>query len=192
MKQNLDMDLIERKLINMQERKDKVLEISREIVRNAGRSITLVHARKLGEAGRGITKLRTLTKKLRSAEEGFEYFSIQAYQEYVEALAFYSVVKEKKLPSLSEMGTDEIPYLLGIMDLVGELKREAIESMRENDLKAANRYYSLMKNIYDSTRAMRFANSLVPEFRRKQDSARIQVENTGTELLSFKAKERYL
>jgi translin len=186
------MDLIERKLVSMQERKDKVLEISREIVRNAGKSITLVHARKMGDANRGIVRLRALARKLRSAEQGFEYFSVQAHQEYVEALAFYSVVKEKRLPSLSEMGTSEIPYLLGIMDLVGELKREAIESMRENDPKAADTYYSLMKDIYDSTRAMRFANSLVPEFRRKQDSARIQIENTGTELLSFKAKQRYI
>jgi len=49
-----------------------------------------------------------------------------------------------------------------------------------------------MKGIYDSTRSMRFANSLVPDFRHKQDTARIQLENAGSEILAFESRKRYI
>ena len=32
---------------------------------------------------------------------------------------------------MKEIGETEVPYLLGLMDVVGELKREAIESIRK-------------------------------------------------------------
>jgi translin len=183
---------IEKKLMDMQERKDKVQEISRELIRTAGRAITLIHARELEKAGASMKTLVSLEKRLRGAEKGFEYFSVQAHQEYVEAMAFYTVFKERRLVSPSEVGVDEIPYILGMMDLVGELKREIIESMRSDRLEDANAYYGLMKGIYDSTRSMRFANSLVPDFRHKQDTARIQLENAGSEILAFESRKRYI
>ena len=183
---------IEKKLMRLQDEKDKVLDISRELIRTAGRAITLIHAREFKQAGASMKVLAALERKLRSSEKGFEYFSVQAHQEYVEAMAFYTVLKERRLVSPAEMGVDEIPYILGIMDLVGELKREVIESMRSERLKDADAYYEFMKGIYDSTRSMRFANSLVPDFRHKQDTARIQVESAGSELLSYEAKRRYL
>lgn len=182
------MRKVERKLMRLQESKDRVLIISRDIVRVAGRAITLMHAKKLGQAGACMRQLDSLVKKLGAAEKGFEYFSLQAHQEYVEARAFYTILKEKRLSSMAEMHVDEIPYLLGIMDLVGELKRETIEAIRENNQESANSYYAFMKDIYDSTRSMRFANSLVPEFRRKQDTARIQMESAASEMLSMHGK----
>ena len=185
-----DVGRIERRLLDLQKKKDAVQAISREVIRIAGRSITLMHAEKMSEAGAGMKRLAALVSKLRKAEKGLEYFSIQAHQEYVEAMAFYTILKEGRLVSAGELGVDGIPYLLGIMDLTGELKRESVEAIGRDDLKSANAYYGFMKGIYDSTRSMRFANSLVPEFRRKQDTARIQLETTAGELLSAGRKRR--
>lgn len=180
---------IERELLRLQKQKDAVMETSREIVRISGNAITQMHARRLREANASIKRLSALVGRLRKIEKGFEYYSLQAYQEYVETRALYSILKERRLVSLQEMRTSGTAYLLGIMDLVGELKREAIDAVRERRLDDANSYYGFMKGIYDSTRGMRFANSLVPEFRRKQDTARIQIESTAVELLSFEGKE---
>ncbi len=183
-----DMTRIERRLSNMQERKDRVLYISRDVIRLAGRGITLMHAKQMGKARTCLGQLDRLAKKLRASENGFEYFAIPAHQEYVEAKAFYTVLKEHRLASAKELGVGEVAYLLGMLDLTGELKREAIEAIRDGELEAAESYYGLMRSIYDSTRSMRFANSLVPEFRRKQDTARIQVESTASELLGAKGR----
>ena len=187
-----EMGRIESRLSALQERKDRVLSLSREMVRLAGRSITLMHAKRLGEASRIMSRMSALSRKLKREERGFEFFSTQAHQEYVEALAFYNILKKGELATMKELGVGEVPYLLGIMDLTGELKREAIEAIRDGDYESADGYYSLMKGIYDSTRAMRFANSLVPEFRRKQDTARIQLESTASELIQAGRKPRYV
>ena len=180
-----DVENIEKHLIVLQARKDKVMEASRDVVRMAGKAITLMHAQNLAEAGAGIRKLSSRVTELKRLEKGFEYNSMQAHQEYVEALAFYVVLKEHRLISLRETRVAEIAYLLGLMDLVGELKREAVDAIRERRIEAADMYYDFMKSIYDSTRAMRFASALVPDFRRKQDTARIQIESVATELASF-------
>ena len=185
MQQIPQIEDIEKHLITLQEKKDKVMDLSREIIRLSGKTITMVHAQKPKEASAGIRELKALTGRLKKSDAGFEYFSLQAYQEYVEACCFYTIVGEQRLMTLKEMNVGEVAYLLGIMDLTGELKREAIDALRNKDGKRANLYYEFMKSIYDSTRAMRFSDSLVPEFRRKQDTARIQMETTAGELLNF-------
>ena len=185
-----DVEDIERHLIKLQERKDRVLGASRDVVRMAGRAITMMHAKNLAEAAAGIRKLRSRVAELKRIEKGFEYNSMQAHQEYVEALAFFVILKEHRLVSLKEARAGETAYLLGIMDLVGELKREAVDAIRERRMPAAEMYYDFMRSIYDSTRAMRFASALVPDFRRKQDTARIQIESISGELAAFESMNR--
>ena len=89
---------------------------------------------------------------------------MQAHQEFSEALILHHILTKKKIPSMSEIGETEVPYLLGMMDVVGELKREAIESIRRQQNESARAYYKLMSDIYDSTLHMRFANSILPDF----------------------------
>ncbi len=183
-----DVENIEKHLIVLQERKDRVMEVSRDVVRMAGKAITLMHAKRMAEAGAGVRRLRSRVAELKRLEKGFEYNSMQAHQEYVEAFAFYVILKEHRLVSLRETRAAEIAYLLGIMDLVGELKREAVDAIRERRMAAAEEYYEFMKSVYDSTRAMRFASALVPDFRRKQDTARIQIESVAGELATIESR----
>ena len=70
------------------------------------------------------------------------------------------------------------------MDVVGELKRESLISLRNNNTDEAKRYFSFMEYIYDATRSIRFAEAILPGFRKKQDVARIQIENAGSDILS--------
>lgn len=179
-----NMGKVERRLEGLEAKREELLAVSRELIRLAGKAITLMHAKRLAEANGQLARMRALEKRLRAGEKGMEYFSQPAHQEYVEAIAFYTVLKEHRLISVSESGSGEVPYLLGVMDLVGELKREAIDAIRAREYGLANEYYALMKGIYDSTRHFRFANSVVPDFRRKQDTARIQLEGTANEMLA--------
>ena len=188
MKMLAGMDKIERHLDALQIRRDKVLEVSREIIKLSGKAITLMHAGDAVEASALLLRLKSQVAKLKKIEKGLEYHSLQAHQEYVEARAFHTILSEHRLASPSELREPEVAYLLGIMDLVGELKREAIDAMRNRQLDKAVEYYNFMKEIYDSTRSMRFASSIAPDFRRKQDTARIQIESTSGELLSLEAK----
>ena len=179
-----DVEKIEKRLEELQKRKDKVDELSREIIRNAGKAVVLVHAGRLDLAKKQLAKLRQILARLKKIDKGFEYYSQQAKQEYAEALAFYVFAKEKRLASLAESGVDEASYLLGMLDLVGELKRHAVDALRKKDAGTAELCYKAMSDIYDSTLHLKFASAIVPELRRKQDTARIQLESVANELLA--------
>ena len=57
------------------------------------------------------------------------------------------------------------------------------ESLRHGKKKDAEGYFQMMEGIYDALLPLRFSNSVLPEFRRKQDVARIQIEQARGELL---------
>ncbi len=180
-----DIKAIEKKLISLHKRKDKIMDLSREIIRQSGRIITMVHANDNASAQKLIIGLKKMNTSLKKIEIGFEYNTMQAHQEYVEACSVYEMVLNNRIPSRNELKTDEISYLLGLLDSVGELKRQAFDQLRKENIQNTEAYYKLMLEIYDSTVPLRFANSIVPDFRKKQDVARMQIERTGTELLFF-------
>ncbi|MDE1824659.1 MAG: hypothetical protein KGI00_00075 [Candidatus Micrarchaeota archaeon] len=183
-----DIDKIEKRLLELESARDKAMQLSRELIRTAGRAITLLHARDIKGANALFKKLEENRSQLRKVEKGFEYHTLQAHQEYTEAMALRSIITSRRIPDAASLGEEAAPYLLGIMDVVGELKREAFEAMRNNRLGDAKLYYSFMLDIYDSTLHMRFASSMLPDFRRKQDSARIQIEGTINEIIYLEAR----
>ncbi len=178
-----DLKRIEDKVAALENNRDNVMQASRDLIRTAGKAIALMHASGPSKASGMVAELSRLKAKLEKVEKGFEYYAVQAHQEYSEALVLYFILVQKKIPSMSTIKEREVPYLLGLMDVIGELKREAIESIRRGEPKNAKLYYAMMSDIYDSTLHMRFANSILPDFRRKQDSARIQLEGVMNEIL---------
>jgi translin len=162
---------------------DKVLSESRIVVRSCSNAIKAMHAHDLGEAG----------KHLSAAESGLSALSVHAgefpshlnhiYQEYAEARIVLCAIEEKRIPPQDELKVPDIPYLTGLLDAIGELKREMYESLRKGRKEDAERYFGMMEEIYDELLPLRFSNSVLPEFRKKQDSARHQIEQARGELL---------
>lgn len=177
---------ITKELEEEQGRFEKILNMSSKVVRLSAQLITALHSKNLKLAEEIKRELEKRIAELRKIEKGFEYYSLQAHQEYVEAVALYNILLAHKLPSKRGLKEGTQAYVLGIMDLVGELKREAMDSLREHRLNEAKYFYELMKDIYDSTLHIRFANSILPNFRKKQDVARIQLESIAIELLHSK------
>ncbi|MGC8710002.1 MAG: hypothetical protein ACP5RF_00070 [Candidatus Micrarchaeia archaeon] len=173
---------ITRELEALQARQEAVFSTSSRVIRLAGQMITAMHNKDYTLAKSLKRAIEKEMGNLSRVEKGFEYYSMQAHQEYVEAIALFTVLTSSNLPDAKSLNENSIPYLLGIMDLVGELKREAIDELRSGDEKGASAHYEIMKGIYDSTLHMRFANALLPNFRKKQDVARIQLESIAAEL----------
>jgi len=57
------------------------------------------------------------------------------------------------------------------------------EALRKNNRKEAEEFFAMMEAIYDELLPLRFSNAILPDFRRKQDVARIQIEQARGELL---------
>ncbi|MCL5092879.1 MAG: hypothetical protein M1128_00200 [Candidatus Marsarchaeota archaeon] len=182
-----DIESIGSHLVKKQENFDKVAKLSRDIIRNSGKMITMLHNGKIADASQIGLQLHDEVIELKHIDAGMEYYSLQAYQEYAEAMIFSSIKNDGVILRMNDTGVSEDAYILGLLDVVGELKREIFEALRERKIDLANKFFDSMKEIYDTTRSLRFAEATLQGLRKKQDVARIQIENAGNEILYFNA-----
>ncbi|MBI5227888.1 hypothetical protein HY988_04845 [Candidatus Micrarchaeota archaeon] len=180
---NLGIKDIEKKLFEDEKNLDTVMAENRKIVRCCSNAIKAMHSHDLVEGKKSLKEAKEGLDKLVKLQEDFPAHLDHVFQEYSEACIVLSVIEQKKIPGYKELKVPAIPYILGLLDSIGELKREMYESLRKNKRKEAEKYFELMEAIYDELLPLRFSNSVLPDFRRKQDVGRIQIEQARGELL---------
>lgn len=181
-----DIEEISHGLVTKQHDFDHAMDLARRAVRNSGVAITMLHNNDIAGARRLVDEISKMIGELSGADAQFKYNTAQAYQEYAEAAIFIGIKEHGTIPSKSAIGVGGEAYLMGLMDVVGELKRDVLEALRAGDIDTAETHFGMMRHIYDSTRSVRFAEAVLGGFRRKQDTARIQLEGAGGEILSFR------
>jgi len=173
------------KILEKEEREqDEVLRLTREIVRGCSVSIKCIHSKEVKECDKQIKIVEKLVEKMRKTD-GFENIALQAYQEYCEARVLLAIIRREEIPTYNELKVPYKAHLLGLLDCVGELRREMLEELKRGDRKKADYYFSKMDELYEALLPLRFSNSLLPNFRRKQDVARMQLEQARSEILKY-------
>jgi len=162
---------------------DSLLKLTRELVRECSVAVKFVHSKEMAEASAHLKEAQSLLKKIQKLESGFEHLVAQSYQEYVEISLLMAIVKKEKLPTHSDLCMPFGSYMTGLLDCIGELRRQMLEELRSDKAKEAGYYFETMSRLYEATLPLRFSNSILPNFRRKQDVARMQVESARSELL---------
>lgn len=162
---------------------DKVLSENRKTVRACSNAIKAMHAYDLEAAKKYLKAAEGYLGEIKPYAGMFPSQLNHVYQEYAEARIMLSAIELKKIPGHTEIGVPEIPYLLGLLDAIGELKREMYESLRRGNKHEGEFYFKMMEEIFDELLPIRFSNAVLPEFRKKQDSARRQIEQARGELL---------
>jgi translin len=174
---------IEKKLSEREKILDGLLGDNRMIVRSCSNAIKAMHARDITEAKKFLEEAEAGVGKVMKYESEFPDQLNHILQEYSEARIVQAALEMKAVPSISELKVPEVPYLNGLLDAIGELKREMYESLRRGDKIEAEGYFKMMEEIFDELLPLRFSNAILPEFRRKQDSARHQIEQARGELI---------
>jgi translin len=101
-----------------------------------------------------------------------------AFQEYAEAQTLLSLVERNRFVGPDEISVNSVAFVLGLADVIGELRRRALDSLRKVDVKTAEACLQLMEEIYVELMSMDEAYMLVPGLRRKSDVARHVIEST--------------
>jgi len=57
-----------------------------------------------------------------------------AFQEYAEASILLSLIRESRFVGFEELEVPMTSYVLGLADVIGELRRRALESLRKDDI----------------------------------------------------------
>ena len=183
--------LIEKEL----DEKDKVRELalknSRELVRM---SKDVLGARNRHEDTRPLlAKMKKAAASLRSQTQRFpEIFHAgyveAALAEVVEACALLAILNKAPLPTPKELYATPEAYLLGLGDVIGELRRMAVEALRELRPDQAELRLGEMETIYDQLIRFDYPDAVVP-LRKKQDVARSLIERTRGEVLVARSEK---
>ncbi len=104
-----------------------------------------------------------------------------ALQEMTEAALVHSISMGEDLPTPQDLGVPPAPYLLGLADTIGEVRRFALISLREGELRDAIAYLDIMEEMFLVLMRFDYPQALVA-IRRKQDIARSLVEKTRGEV----------
>ena len=78
---------------------------------------------------------------------------------------------------------------MGLCDLVGELRRTALDSIRAGKAKNADNYLDMMEEIYDVIIRFDYPSGLIP-IKKKQDMVRNLIERTRGELAVASCERR--
>jgi len=193
---NLDkiVDKIEKNIDGKDKIREKALRSSREIIIGCRKAIQLIHQESmktaLGNIKKASTKLQGLYELTKSYPELYHAgFVENAAQELVEAHCFYNIMKGKDLPDPDQIKTTYSSYLMGLCDLVGELRRTALDSIRAGEAKEADDYLDMMEEIYDVIIRFDYPSGLIP-IKKKQDMVRNLIERTRGELAVASCERR--
>ncbi len=175
--------------------REELIKTGREVVRASGYVITSIHAGRLSEVDANLGKLAENFNRLREAlrnQPCFEYSNlvIDYLSEYVEAVAFYNLTKNKKLVTPEELGVDHVPYIVGLLDLIGELKRYVLNLLSENLIREAQEYFSVMEVIYEHLHHLDYPDAILPNVRRRIDVARGVIESLRSFIVDVRLRSR--
>ena len=163
-----DFRKIRNELAEFDKARDELIRKSSEIIKLSKQVIYSLHRDDIKEAEKLVKILKKCKKELDSYKDMNEGSYNVALQEYVEALSFFSFIKENKISKRSELDVDTEGYLMGICDLSGELVRKALNSIIKNkESEEAKRIKDLLEEIYGEFLKFDLRNG---NLRRKSDS----------------------
>lgn len=113
-----------------------------------------------------------------------------ALQEAVEAILLDAALRGDPFPGPRELGVEVEPYLLGLGDVVGELRRRALNDLAADRLETAERWVLLMESLYQTLMRFDTTRAIVP-LKPKQDTARSLLEKTRGEVVMARVHARH-
>jgi translin len=191
---NKIVNKIEKSIDDKDKVREKALRTSREIIIGCRKAIQLIHQELMRDAKTNISrsskKLEELYNLTQDHPELYHAgFVENAAQELVEASCLYNIMRGVDLPDPDKIKTTYSSYLLGLCDLVGELRRSALDKIREGASKDADEYLKMMENIYDVIIRFDYPSGLIP-IKKKQDMVRNLIERTRGELAVASCEKR--
>ena len=188
------IDKIEKHIDDKDNIREKTLRLARNIIIHCRKSIQRMHQQDFETAEKQMKKasaqLAELYDQTREHQDLFNAGYVEnAAQEFVEAKCFFNILHDEDLPDPDDIQTTYTSYLKGLCDVVGELRRKALDSVLQGTPDIGQTYLRKMEDIYDAILRFDYPSSLIP-IKRKQDIARSLIEKTRGELAVASCEHR--
>jgi len=177
------LEKIQEELSKKEQVREEIQKIMRRATRLSKQAILFAHQERFEDAKNLLKEASSLFSRLR--EESKDYPDLfysglvsAAFEEYAEAQTLLMLIEEDEFIDPEELGVPVISYVLGLGDVVGELRRRALDSIRRGSVEVAEKCLETMEYVYSELTALDDAYLLVSGLRRKCDVARHLIEIT--------------
>jgi len=175
--------------------REKGFSGSRQVIRASANAIRALHRNEWDEAGRLIQQAGALLTEITDTlsahpdvlHAGFVW---DAAKEYAEARITEALFRQDRVPGFSELGIDPVPYLNGLGEAVGEMRRRLLDLLRDGDVVSAEKALESMDEIVDLLALMDYPDGMTSGLRRTTDVARALVERSRSDLTATVVQER--
>jgi translin len=184
---------INEELKRIEERREKLLRGTREIVSLCSKSIVDMHYHKKKEAKEKLTEANTMLVEFRNYTTGDlqKYLSVPE-QEFVEASTLMSIIENSEVPGLPDLKVSGSAYIMGLLDCIGEIKRMVYDRVRAGSPEGANDLFNFMEQIYSSVYPFAIYDNLVGGLKRKLDVAKMLIEDVRVLLTEESRRENVI
>ena len=167
--------------------REQGLPISREVIRLSANAIRAVHRHDLEEAASLVAQAEGRLKDSETIREQwpeiyFSGFLADARKEFTEASVTLAVISGAPIPQADQLGVEMSSYLNGLGEVIGELRRYILDSLRGNDTGRCEELMQVMDDIYSLLTTVDFPEAVTGGLRRTTDAMRGVLERTRGDL----------
>jgi translin len=175
--------------------RETAFAVHRQVIKLCGNSIKSMHRGEFEKADSCLEKAKEAFQSLscvQSLHSDIFYggFIQSAQKEYAEARCYQAIVLSKPIPSMEELQIDLAPYLNGLGEAIGELRRYIMDHLRQGDFTRIEEFLKIMDEIYFVLNAVDYPDALTLGLRRTCDIARSLVEKTRGDLTNALQQKR--
>lgn len=175
--------------------RERALPKSRAAIRLCANAIRAAHRGEFDQSTRLLTEagglLRDMALDLREHQDIFYAgFVADAQKEYTEAALTSALMQRQPPPTPEILGVEWAPYLNGLGEAVGELRRYILDRMRQGRLAGCEELLADMDEIYSQLITMDYPDAITGNLRRTTDAVRGILEKTRGDLTLAVSQER--
>ena len=167
--------------------RERALPKSRAAIRACANSIRAAHraefATSSGLLSQAAALLAEMAEDLRDHQDIFYAGFVQdAQKEYAEAATFSAITQNRPIPLAPELDIDWAPYLNGLGEAVGELRRYVLDQLRQSNYETCELLLRYMDDIYALLTTIDYPDAITGGLRRTTDATRGILEKTRGDL----------
>lgn len=173
------LDKISKSLEKSLDERESLIKNTRQIITLCSESIIDCHKNDTESAAKKITQAKKLLEQYRkNIDKSLYKYLIPSEQEFVEASSFLALIQGKDIPSPESLKVKDESFVLGLLDCIGEMRRDVYDKIRVGKSEEAKKMFEKMDELYLMLYPFAYFDKVVKEARRKLDVDRILVEET--------------
>lgn len=189
------VERIRHTLVEKNEVRELTLSRSRSLIRHCANSIRATHRHEYASARDLLSQAREAAETMCQDAEAYADIYHAGYvqdalKELAEAAITLALVTGEPLPDPDEMDVPYAPYLNGLGEAMGEMRRFALESIRRDDTEEAEILLGVMEEVYGELVTIDFPSALTRGLRRTTDMVRGVTERTRGDLTTAVRQEK--